>query len=67
MKCNNCNSELSTLHSVSRFNQKTICPKCDVKDALFEDLLKRVVCDSVSQGIRLRRSNDQIEFGLRTI
>ena len=55
------------MHSVSRFNQKTICPKCDVKDALFEDLLKRVVCDSVSQGIRLRRSNDQIEFGLRTI
>ena len=67
MKCNNCQSDLGTLHSVSRFNQKKICPKCDVSDALFEDLLKRVIHSSVSQNIRLRRSNDQMEFGLKGI
>ena len=55
MKCNNCQNELGILHSVSRFNQKTICRKCDVSDALFEDLLKRIVHTSVTQNIRLRR------------
>jgi len=67
MKCNNCGSQLNVMHSISRFNQKIICPKCDVKDALWEDQLRRIVHSSVNQGIRLRRSSDQMDFALKTI
>tara|TARA_Y100000593_G_scaffold94928_1_gene197316 strand:- start:6034 stop:6210 length:177 start_codon:yes stop_codon:yes gene_type:complete len=58
---------MEKLHSVSRFNQKTICPKCDAHDAIFEDQLKTICKGLIETNLRNRRFADQIDFALKTI
>ena len=62
MRCKICDTELKKFFSISRFNQKRICPKCDLSDALFEDRLKLIIDLSIQQGHRSKRNPDIMEF-----
>ncbi len=67
MKCNHCSTELRKHYSVSQFNQKLICPKCDLKEAMFDSSLDQIGKSVISNAIRVRSLSDRLDFLMRSI
>lgn len=67
MECTKCKSLMKRHYSVSRFNQKLICPKCDLSDALFEDRLNHISKTVISNAIRTRSFADKLDFLVSSI